>query len=602
MFTSPYIRYTSILLTGILVGALLFGSFSRTVDDHAGHNHEAGEAGEDTVWTCSMHPQIRQSEPGTCPICAMALIPAASGGSEDAFTLIMTNEAVRLSEINTSVARKIIPSKVVRLNGRVVPAETHTSVVSASFGGRITSQDVNFTGARVQAGQVLATIWSPELITAQQELLDALAMMDRYPETVEFARQKLRFWNISNAQITAIEDRGTILSEFPILAPRSGIVIARNVKPGDLVQQGTVLYEVADLSRVWLEFEAYEQDLSWIRLGQTVRYQAISRPGEEFGGVVNWIDPVLNPERRTVKIRVEIANQGGTWRPDMLVTGQIRSDALSSNEVIVIPATAVLWTGPRSIVYVSVPDAEVPTFESREVLLGERTGDFWIIRSGLSEGEAVVTNGAFKIDAEFQLRDKFSMMNREPGSGATAQGHQHGALQSAPSTTRQGDVIRLDGNVMTSQRAFSNDAFRNKLDEILAAYFDGKDALIESNPELSGNHATKLYQQIESARFQSLGGDASGIWLAYRDDLLKEVDIWRKTRELTIQRNQLHKSSTILYEVAQRFGVKNLVYQQYCPMAFNDEGATWLSSSEEIQNPYLPDTMLGCGELLTRIR
>lgn len=602
MFKSPYIRYAVILITGIIVGALLFGSFSRTIDDYAGHDHEAGEAGEDTIWTCSMHPQIRQSEPGTCPICAMALIPAASGGSEDAFTLIMTNEAVRLSEIRTSVARKEKPSKIIRLNGRVVPAETQTSVISASFGGRITSQDVNFTGAQVQAGQVLATIWSPELITAQQELLDALALKDRYPETVEFARRKLRFWNISNEQIAAIENRGSILSEFPILAPRSGIVIARNVKPEDVVQSGLVLYEIADLSSVWLEFEAYEQDLSWIRSGQTVRYQAISRPGEEFGGIINWIDPLLDPDRRTVKVRVEVANQNGVWRPDMLVSGQIRSEALSGSEVVVIPSTAVLWTGPRSIVYVSVPDTEVPTFESREVMLGERTGDFWIIRSGLSEGDVVVTNGAFKIDAEFQLRDKFSMMNREPGVGATVQGHQHSSLQSTLSTSKPGDVIRSDGNIMTSLREFTNEAFRSKFDEILTAYFDGKDALIQSNPEISGIHAAKLYGQIESALFQSLGGDASGIWMAYRDDLLKEVDLWRNTRELSVQRDQLHKSSIILYEVAQRFGVKNVVYRQYCPMAFNDEGATWLSIREEIENPYLPDTMLGCGEVLTRVR
>jgi Cu(I)/Ag(I) efflux system membrane fusion protein len=602
MFTSPYIRYSLILISGIIVGALLFGSFGRKIDDHAGHNHAAGEAADDTIWTCSMHPQIRQSEPGTCPICAMALIPAASGGSEDVFTLVMTNEAVRLSEISTSVARLEKPSKVLRLNGRVVPAETHTSVVSASFGGRITSQDVNFIGARVQAGQVLATIWSPELITAQQELLDAIEMADRYPETVEFVRQKLRFWNISNAQIAAIENRGSILNEFPILAPRAGIVTTRNVKPEDFVQPGTVLYEIADLSRVWLEFEAYEQDLSWIRLGQTVRYQAISRPGEEFGGVINWIDPLLNPERRTVKLWVEIANQTGAWRPDMLVTGQIRSDALSGNDVIVIPSTAVLWTGPRSIVYVSVPDSERPTFESREVILGERAGDSWIIRSGLSEGERVVTNGAFKIDAEFQLRDKFSMMNRTPGVGAVVQGHQHSVVQSASTSTKPGNVIKSDGTVLTSLREFSNDAFRSRFDEILSSYFEGKDALIASNPELSANHASKLYQQIESARFQSLGGDASGIWLAYREDMLIVVDQWRKSRDLVQQRDQLHIASNLLYEVAQRFGVKNLVYQQYCPMAFNDEGATWLSNREKIENPYLPDTMLGCGEVLARIR
>lgn len=602
MFKSSYFRYIIILLAGVFIGSLLFSGFNRTVDEHAGHDHVSGESGEDMVWTCSMHPQIRQSEPGTCPICAMALIPAASGGSEDAFTLVMTNEAVRLSEISTTAARLEKPSKIIRLNGRVVPAETHTSVISASYSGRITSQDVNFTGARVRKGQVLATIWSSEIITAQQELLDAKAMSDQYPETVNFARQKLRFWNVTDAQIAEIENRGTVLQEFPILAPRDGVVLSRMVKPEDVVQPGTNLYEIADLSRVWLEFEAFEQDLSWIKLGQTVRFQAISRPGEEFGGVINWMDPLLNPERRTVTIRVEVDNRAGSWRPEMLVTGQIRSDALAGSDVVLIPSSAVLWTGPRSIVYVSVPEAEVPTFESREVVLGERVGDHWIIRSGISEGEMVVTNGAFKIDAEFQLRDKFSMMNRSPGSGATTQGHQHGSVQTETGTTTPGQIVNQDGRSLSSLRNQSSDAFKSGFDSILDAYFAGKDALIQSDSQLSRNQAATLLQRIESLRDGSLIGDASGIWLAYRDELMSVVNVWRNSENISIQRDQLHATSKILYEVAQRFGVNNLVYQQYCPMAFDDAGATWLSKREVIENPYLPETMLGCGEILTRIR
>lgn len=442
MMKSNYMRYGVVLMVGLIIGYLLFGGNGGVNEDHSGHAHAQGEsAGE--IWTCSMHPQIRQNGPGQCPLCGMDLTPVNSGGGSDGdldrFTMTMTPEAANLAEVRTTEVISGKGEKLIRVPGKVVVPETGLSVVSAQVSGRVMRQMADFLGKSVSEGDVLLTIWSPELISAQRELIDAVrasaavnvadvsegdsvavlgggttagewsggdGLEDAF---VEAARNKLRFWRLTDEQILRIEERGEVMNEVEILAPRDGIVMSRGVRPDDVFTPGTMFYEIADLSNVWMEFEVYERDLGLIRRGQGVWYGALSRGDERMLGVVDWIDPLMDNQKRTTRVRVSAKNNDGKWSPGMLLNGEIMVE-IGSGEVTMVPESAVLWTGPRSVVYVRIENDEQPMFELREVLLGDRVGDNRVIVDGLVVGERVVSHGAFKVDAEFQLRDKASMM------------------------------------------------------------------------------------------------------------------------------------------------------------------------------------------------
>jgi Cu(I)/Ag(I) efflux system membrane fusion protein len=598
-----FFTYIVTLFVGLLIGYLIFSGAS-AVDPHAGHAHADGSTDENTVWTCSMHPQIRQNEPGVCPICAMDLIPASSGGGDpgDQYTLTMTPEAVRLAEIRTTEVRLDAPSKQIRVPGVVRIAEDRLSVVSAQFSGRVVSQQADYTGRRIQLGEPLLSIWSPDLIAAQRELLDAAevsdhtGMEDMDHDKMEnmddvllmAARSKLRFWQLTDDQIKSIERGGTVLNEIYILAPRSGVIITRNVRPDDVINPGMVLYEIADLTKVWLEFEVYEQDLGAVRPGVRVRYGAQGSGDERMSGTVSWVDPILDDERRTARIRVEVENADGKWLPGMLLSGVI--EVPMGREQVVIPESAVLWTGRRSVVYVADESSGDPLFTFKEVVLGDRVGDDRIVASGLEPGQHVVTNGAFKVDAEFQLRDKFSMLNRGLDvRRAVLEGE------------RPGSLIDSEGNELSSLRELTGAAFRSELDELLDGYFKVKDALFASDANAAMREVRGLRQVLGSVEGEGLGGEARDQWTLYHERLRDVVEAWMQSGDIEQQRSRFFDLSRTMYEVVERYGVNGVVWHQYCPMAFDNSGATWLNRQESIANPYLPETMAGCGEVLSQV-
>jgi Cu(I)/Ag(I) efflux system membrane fusion protein len=645
LLNKPIFRYSALLITGVLIGALLFGGFADRAHlghDHVpvaqtsgggahGHNHGApgaqNDEPEETIWTCSMHPQIRSNEPGSCPLCGMDLTPAAAGGSGDVFTLVMTEEAVALSSIMTSAAVLEVPVREIRMPGRVVAAEDRISSITANTAGRITTQRVGSVGQVVRAGEVLGTIWSPELVTAQQELLDIGQSQDMSDTGVdrmlEAARTRLEFMGLTRGQIAKLEEIGQVVREVELLSPSAGVVLARNVRTQDYVSAGTVMYEIADLGKVWVDLEAWEQDVQWLKTGDVVRYTATSQPGGVFAGRISWIDPVVNPSSRTVRVRLEAENASGQWRPDMLVRGEVLAES-RSGAIVTVPSSAVLWTGTRSLVYVQVPGEDVPTFESREVLLGERFGDRWAIRDGLDAGERVVSNGVFTVDAEFQLRDKFSMMNRDgvsapsgtlrrasreeadadvgpsgsgTGAGTAGTGSGSGSGSDAPGVDGAGA-----GAQSTDYRALTGTAFRTGFTGVLDAYMDVKDALVASDAGAAAQASRVLRERVEALDEGALRGEAQMAWLGQREELRRQLLAWSRSGEIEHQRTHLYALSGTLFDIAQSFGIQGVVYQQFCPMAFNDAGANWLSREQQIRNPYLSETMLGCGEVLQVIR
>ncbi|MDR1864255.1 MAG: efflux RND transporter periplasmic adaptor subunit [Bacteroidales bacterium] len=413
------IIYALILVAGILLGRLLFGG--RPKHGHAAE-HAAPSAGEAQVWTCSMHPQIRQDKPGKCPLCAMDLIPLKTSGTSGSFAdpgaIQLSEEAAALANIQTTTVSRTRPVKEMHLYGVIQPDERLLRSQVSHVNGRIESLVVNTVGESVRTGQVIATIYSPDLLNAQQELLEAKKLAHLQPALPEAAREKLRRWKLSDAQIAEIERTGEVLPVVNITANAGGIVTAKRVEQGDYVTQGGALFDLVDLSSVWAVFNAYESDLPYLKTGDKVEYTLQSLPGQTFSGKIAFIDPILDKTTRTAKVRVETANPRLELKPEMYADAVIKATLKHHADEIVIPKTAVLWTGKRSIVYVKQSGTDIPAFKLREIELGASLGDEYVVLSGIGAGEEVVTNGAFVIDAAAQLEGKPGMMNPpEPAAG-----------------------------------------------------------------------------------------------------------------------------------------------------------------------------------------
>jgi Cu(I)/Ag(I) efflux system membrane fusion protein len=563
------------LIGGLLIGWMIFSGGD--VDDHSDHDLVATA---DEVWTCSMHPSVRSESPGTCPICAMDLIPASrSGDDESVYEMVMSENAVRLAEIQTVAAERRITDYQITATGTLQPDERLLANVAANFRGRITQLHVDYTGANVRKDQPLFSIYSDELISAQRELIEAVKVRGINPLLYRAARQKLFFWDLREHQVDAIEQRSEPMRQVDILSPAAGTVIARNVSLNDQVNTGDVLYQIADLSRLWVMLDVFESDINRLKPDDTIQFSIQALPGRSFDGKITWISPVLDPVKRTVQVRAEVNNRDGQLRPGMLLSGRV--DA-GGTEAIVVPASAVLWTGPRSLVYVRDMNADSPRFESREVTLGHRTGDFYVIEEGIEPGEHVVFHGAFKLDSEFQLMDKFSMMNREPGLGAMPAGHQH-------------------GTEIEDHRSNVDSSFRGEFTEFIQLYLSLKEELVDSDMNGALEQATLMSSKLSSIGEHRLQGEAHAAWMAMYGNLRGHLNPISEAGDLEAIRSEFRFLSDMIVDATKSFGIEGVVYRQYCPMAFDFDGAYWLSNEEEIANPYLPETMLRCGEVVESI-
>lgn len=407
LFSNTYVRYGLFLLTGLFLGWLLFHSSDKKSD-----KQQTTET-KNQIWTCSMDPQIRKDKAGKCPICGMDLIALKESETKvDSAAIHFSKEAAELANVTTSIVSHQKPTKEVRLYGKVQADERLLQNQVAHIGGRIDKLFVNFTGEAVHKGQLLALIYSPELITAQQELIEAAKSKKMQPEIYDAAMQKLMQWMLTEKQIAQIESSGKVKTNFEVYSNTSGIVTARRVNTGDHVLEGSVLYDIANLSSIWVLFDAYESDLPFLKVGNLISFTMQALPGTKFSAKIQFIDPVIDPVNRVAKVRVEVGNANGKLKPEMFATGIVKANLNEFKNKLIIPRSAVLWTGKRSIVYVKQPDTEGFSFKIREIELGPMLGNSYVVLSGLNDGEEIVTDGTFSVDAAAQLAGKPSMMDR----------------------------------------------------------------------------------------------------------------------------------------------------------------------------------------------
>ncbi|MGB0931731.1 MAG: efflux RND transporter periplasmic adaptor subunit, partial [Chitinophagales bacterium] len=554
----------------------------------------------ETIWTCSMHPQIRQNEPGDCPLCGMDLIPLDEGSSNDnPIQLTMTPDAVKLANIQTTVVGQKRPAsgldaegdegKELLLTGKVKMDETLSSTQTAHVGGRIEKLYVNSEGETIRKGQKIASVYSPELVAAQKELFEAKKLQNRLPALYEAAKNKLQLWKIPVSTIREIEQRGVVKTEIDIFADVGGTVMRKMVNLGDHIKSGSPMFEVMNLSKVWVLFDIYEKDLQWIRRGDIIEFNVAAMPEKTFKAPITFIDPFINPQTRVATVRVEVSSKGGKLKPDMFAKGILKTKPLPPSKTaaksddktpLTVPKTAVLWTGKESVVYVKNQEMNIPTFEYRLVTLGASLGNAYVVESGLEAGAEVVTNGAFKIDASAQLSNKASMMNKQV------------AIKNETMSAEDVAVKVPDYQSETPK------AFKTQLGATADAYLELKDGLVATDFEAAKLASVGLKQAMDKTDMMLLKGEAHTYWMQQLNAINAHLDLLQKAEDVEEQRKQFSNISDMLTVMVKAFGIEGSdLYVQYCPMAFDNNGGFWLSDVAQIQNPYFGDKMMKCGSV-----
>lgn len=444
-----------IALLAALGGGYYWGSFR-----HIGHDDHAGEGTEaKTQYTCGMHPFIIQDEPGLCPICNMQLTPlkgGAAAGTAPAERQVkhwvspmdptyvrdtpgqdaMGHDLVPVYEggtagsvqidpittqnmgVRTETVRRAALARTVRTVGLVAFDEPRQYSINSKSDGWVERLHVNQEGQPVKKGQPLMEIYSPELVAAQQEYLLALRGYQRLADSslpqvadnarrlLEASRTRLRYWDISEKQITALEQSGEVRKTLTLYSPQGGVVTMKKVLEGMRVMAGEELLQIADLSRVWVNADIYEYELPWVKVGQTARVELPFAPDQVLSGKITYIYPFVQNETRTVKARIEFPNPGLALKPEMYANVLI--DTAAVPDALAVPEHAVLKSGKGQTVFVALGDGK---FEPRAVVIGVTNDEGLVqILSGLKDGEQVVTSAQFMLDSESKLREAIEKM------------------------------------------------------------------------------------------------------------------------------------------------------------------------------------------------
>ncbi len=637
-----------LLILGSLFIGYSIGSASNErieMDDHNGHAADKDSGPQ--VYTCSMHPSVRLEDPNAkCPICFMDLIPVMdTGGSGMEMRLTLSESAKTMSRVETTPVGRFFPSTESRLFGKLVYDQTSVARISAYFPGRIERLFVNYIGVGVQQGDHLAEIYSPDLLSAFEELRQAKKsfenaasgssfLRDTASQTLAASRDKLRLFGLTSSQIEQIEAGDFESDELTIYSPIGGIVTHRAAREGDYLDTGDPIATVSDLSRLWLDLEAYESQLSKLRWGLPVTFTVEAHPGEVFQGRVSFIEPIVDEQTRTAAVRVAVENPKLRLKPGMFASAVIRAkiaadgavlsdelagkwvspmhptvvknepgscdvcgmdlmsaesmgivgDPAESEMPLVIPRSAVLFTGARSVVYVETSDQDQPTYEGRTVELGAQAGEFYTVRSGLNEGELVVVNGAFRIDSAMQILAKPSMMMPSASSissGARMGDHNHG------------ESVGSSGSVETAGSV--PDGFIQDLGVVYSAYLDAQERLADDDFEGFIERSKLLDAAVTSVRVTGLVGESLGAWRRSAIKLKSDSS----AASMDDARLKFEQMSLGIMVLQDRFGnpANETVYTAYCPMAFDFEGAEWIQRGTEINNPYFGSEMLRCGDI-----
>jgi len=625
----------------ILVLVFFMGKSCASSSDASALGDVSVEEKSPEFWTCSMHPQINNPGPGQCPLCGMDLIPVTADDGDEALApreIKLSSRAERLAEVEATPVERRAVSHEIRLVGRIGYDETKLAHITAWVPGRLDRLYVDYKGVSIQKNDHLVSLYSPELLAAQVELIQALKtvkkvnqgqpslLQSRSQDTVDSAREKLRLFGLTPAQIEAIETSKEPQDHLTIYSPVSGTVVHKDAQEGMYVKTGTRIYTIADLSRVWVKLEAYEADLKWLHYGQDVRFEVAAYPGEHFLGRISFIDPLLDEKTRTVKVRINVENPEQALKPGMFVRAVVQAQVAQKGKIIapelagkwispmhpeiikdapgpcdicgmplveaeslgyvsasqeeaplVIPVTAPLFTGKRSVVYVKDPERK-GIYQGREIVLGARAGDFYVVEEGLEEGELVVTKGNFKIDSAIQILAKPSMMNPPEKDSEKVE-----------------EAMPLGLAIDSSE---VDNVFSMQIGVIYSAYLKVQDALAHDKFEDAQAALVEVQSSLAKTDMSLLKGDEHSAWMKLKERLEASLKQAVKAPEIEALRVIFSPLSDATITSVKTFGVGSEipVFVVHCPMALED-GGDWLQGDDKVRNPYFGASMYKCGSV-----
>ena len=622
------VTHASVLLAVFVLGIALVGLAQRQGWIRSGEivatSDDAGSNNGETIHTCPMHPQIRQNEPGSCPICGMELVKANGGGGGDGMSVTIEPAARRLIGIQTATAELGPVSQTIRTIGSIDYDESKLATISAYVGGRIEKLYANYVGVPVEKNDDLALIYSPDLYSAQVEYLTAtqgsgLKRLGGSANMSELSKQKLIELGLTEDQVSELRSRGEAESRIRVRSPIEGTVIEKQAVEGDYIKTGDKIYRIADLSTVWLMLDLFPDDAARIRFGQQVEAEVSSLPGEVFTGRVAFIDPTVNPTTRTVQVRVEMLNLDARLKPGDYATARVyvpairqdriydpaladkyispmhpqviretpgdcpicgmaliptsklgyASKPIPEKRVVTVPRDSVLMTGENSVIYI---ESDPGRFEIRRVTVGPMTDDRAVILKGLSAGEVVATHGNFLIDSQMQLAGNPSLM--DPSKAAI---YPPGPLVLPESKP----MVMVGENAKSLDRAYD-------------AYFAIQQALAaDQNPK-----ATDVDALEQSLSRLSQSVDVPDAALSDLQDAKRTIPRFSGTLDesrqafRTLSHALLHAATIVRGE-----RTANRLVHMYCPMVPGG-GGDWMQAEGELINPYWGSEMLSCGEVV----
>ncbi len=528
------------------------------------------------TYTCPMHPQIVQDKPGSCPICGMELVEVKAGG--DATEVILSKSQIELANVKVEpITFQSIGSSLL-LNGKIRADETQTEVVSTRVPGRLDKLFIKETGVRLNQGQPIYEIYSEQLLTYEQEYLLAIdqvkALGDKHSQAyLEAAKKKLWLYGLTEAQISELAEKKVTSPRIQFVAPASGIITEINVIEGQYVSEGTSIYRLENLNKLWVEAELYPNEASLLKVNDPVVIRVNGFEDYPIPSKVIFLAPEYRQSSQIFVMRTSLLNPGYRFIPGMQAEIVFEH---SKKKALVLPSDAVIREEGGTLVYKKNGNGK---FRSQIVTTGLQNFDRVEITEGLQEGDSAVVTGAYLLYSEVVLKKGVNPMAGHHHEGAEVQ------------------TVALQEKKMEAQAFEVSPKFNEQLKAALSPYLKIKNALVASDANLASKNAKELKASLGNIDMSLLNGDAHMEWMANLKDIETSVKLIDASGDIEIQRAAFSKLTNAFYAAIKTFKVDDVrAYYQFCPMAFESKGAFWISTDKEISNPYFGEQMLRCGE------